>query len=100
MTKQIEDQLKANLPAQMVSADMDVFDIMEMMPAEQREALVEEMGDQLDEIPDSILDQAAVSYVRSAYENVGMDRIRCRRTISCQRAERWRLLHFSEWRQA
>ena len=31
------------------------------------------MGDQLDEIPDSILDQAAVSYVRSAYENVGMD---------------------------
>ena len=73
MTKQIEDQLKANLPAQMVSADMDVFDIMEMLPAEQREALVEEMGDQLDEIPDSILDQAAVSYVRSAYENVGMD---------------------------
>ena len=46
---------------------------MEMLPAEQREALVEEMGDQLDEIPDSILDQAAVSYVRSAYENVGMD---------------------------
>ena len=33
MTKQIEDQLKANLPAQMVSADTDVFDIMEMMPA-------------------------------------------------------------------
>ena len=73
MTKQIEDQLKANLPAQMVSADTDVFDIMEMMPAEQREALVEKMGDQLDEIPDSILEQAAVSYVRSAYENVGMD---------------------------
>ena len=73
MTKQIEDQIKANLPAQMAGADADMFDIMAMLPQEQREALVESMGEQLDEVPDSILDQAAVSYVRSAYENVGMD---------------------------
>ena len=73
MTKQIEDQIKANLPAQMAGADADMFDIMAMLPQDQREALVESMGAQLDEVPDSILDQAAVSYVRSAYENVGMD---------------------------
>ena len=73
MTKQIEDQIKANLPAQMAGADADMFDIMAMLPQDQREALVESMGAQPDEVPDSILDQAAVSYVRSAYENVGMD---------------------------
>lgn len=73
MTKQIEDQIKANLPAQMAGADADMFDIMAMLPQDQREALVESMGAQLDEVPDSILDQAAVSYVRSAYENAGMD---------------------------
>ena len=73
MTKQIEDQIKENLPAQMAGADADMFDIMAMLPQDQREALVESMGAQLDEVPDSILDQAAVSYVRSAYENVGMD---------------------------
>lgn len=73
MTKQTEDQIKANLPAQMAGADADMFDIMAMLPQDQREALVESMGAQLDEVPDSILDQAAVSYVRSAYENVGMD---------------------------
>ena len=73
MTKQIEDQIKANLPAQMAGADADMFDIMAMLSQDQREALVESMGAQLDEVPDSILDQAAVSYVRSAYENVGMD---------------------------
>ena len=73
MTQQIEDQLKANMPAQLVTEDMDIFGIMEMLPAEQREMMVEEMENQLDEMPDTILEQAAVSYVRSAYENLGMD---------------------------
>ena len=73
MTQQIEDQLKANMPAQMVTEDMDIFGIMEMLPAEQRAMMVEEMENQLDEMPDTILEQAAVSYVRSAYENLGMD---------------------------
>ena len=73
MTQQIEDQLKANMPAQLVTEDMDIFGIMEMLPAEQRAMMVEEMENQLDEMPDTILEQAAVSYVRSAYENLGMD---------------------------
>ena len=73
MTKQIEDQIKANLPSQTAGVDADIFGIMGMMPQEQREALVEEMENQMDELPDSILEQAAVSYVRSAYEDAGMD---------------------------
>lgn len=73
MTKQIESQIKENLPPQMVSEDMDIFDIMEMLPQEQRDAMTEKMSEQLKDMPDSILEQAAVSYVRSAYENVGMD---------------------------
>ncbi len=73
MTKQIEDQLKAALPSGAAAEDMTVFDIMEMLPQEQRSAVTEEMERELDEIPDSILEQAAVSYVRSAYENLGMD---------------------------
>ena len=73
MTKEIEEQLKANLPAQMVSDEMTIFDIMGMLPAEQREALVQEMEKQMDEIPDTILEQAAVSYVKTAYTDLGMD---------------------------
>ncbi len=73
MTQQIEEQLKANLPAEMVTDDMDVFDIMEMLPQEQRSVMLDAMEEQLDDMPDSILEQAAVSYVRSAYENLGMD---------------------------
>ena len=73
MTEQIEAQLKENIPAQMVSDDMTVFDIFKMMPEQQRDALIEEMEKQMGDLPDTILDQAAVSYVGSAYEALGMD---------------------------
>lgn len=73
MTKQIEAQLKENIPAQMATDDMTVFDILKMMPAEQRDALIEEMEKQMDDLPDTILEQAAVSYVGTAYEALGMD---------------------------
>lgn len=73
MTKQIEAQLKENIPAQMATDDMTVFDILKMMPEEQRDALIEEMEKQMDDLPDTILEQAAVSYVGTAYEALGMD---------------------------
>ena len=73
MTEQIEAQLKENIPAQMVSDDMTVFDILKMMPEQQRDALTEEMEKQMGDLPDTILDQAAVSYVGTAYEALGMD---------------------------
>ena len=73
MTEQIEAQLKANLPAELSGEDLTVFDIMEMLPDEQRELLAEEMEGYMEELPDTILEQAAVSYVRSAYQGLGMD---------------------------
>ena len=73
MTEQIEAQLKENIPAQMATDDMTVFDILKMMPAEQRDALIAEMEKQMGDLPDTILDQAAVSYVGTAYEALGMD---------------------------
>ncbi len=81
MTVQIEEQLKSRFKAQSASGmpagldidSMTVFDIMKMLPPEQKDALVEEMGSQMEELPDTILDQAAVSYVKTAYEGLGMD---------------------------
>lgn len=73
MTKQIEDQLRSVLPAQAVTEDMTVFDIIKLLPEEQRDALIQTMEEQMEEVPDTILEQAAVSYVRTAYEDLGMD---------------------------
>ncbi len=73
MTTQIEEQLKASLPQQMTSDDMDIFDILQMLPAEQRKSMIQGMEDQMSGMPDTILEQAAVSYVGSAYKALGMD---------------------------
>ena len=81
MTAQIEEELKSQFKAQSGSAmpegfDIDsmmTFDIMKMMPEEQRAVLIEEMGQQMKKLPDTILEQAAVSYVKTAYEDLGMD---------------------------
>ena len=73
MTKQIEDQLRSVLPAQAVTEDMTVFDIIKLLPEEQRDALIQTMEEQMEDVPETILEQAAVSYVRTAYEDLGMD---------------------------
>lgn len=73
MTAQIEEQMKASLPEGTAQEEMTVFDIMQMMPEEQREAMVDTMEEQMTDMPDTILDQAAVSYVGTVYENLGIN---------------------------
>ena len=73
MTAQIEEQLKTSLPAGTVTDDMTMFDILKMMPEDQREAMMDSMEAQTGDMPDTILDQAAVSYVGTVYENLGMN---------------------------
>ena len=53
--------------------DMSMFDLLKMLPAEQRATMVERIEEQMSEMPDTILDQAAVSFCRSAYKDLGMD---------------------------
>ncbi len=44
-----------------------------MMPEEQRGQFVEGVSEKMDGMPDTMIDQAATIYVKSAYENLGMD---------------------------
>lgn len=53
--------------------DASMFDLLKMLPAEQRSALVDQISEKMDDMPDTILDQAAVSFCKSAYKNLGMD---------------------------
>ena len=96
-TKQMEDKLKEQMSqgmaqsmpqgtdrtipegmpqgeSQVVSLDdMSMFDLLKMLPAEQRATMVEKIEEQMSEMPDTILDQASVSFSRSAYKDLGMD---------------------------
>ena len=72
-TKQMEDQLKEQMSQVPGIEKMSVFDIFGMMDDTQRAAIVDKITEQMDKMPDSILDQAAVSYIQSAYEQIGLD---------------------------
>ena len=67
-------QSESQTESQSVSLDdMSMFDLLKMLPAEQRTTMVEKIEEQMSEMPDTILDQAAVSFCKSAYKDLGMD---------------------------
>ena len=67
-------QGESQAESQVVSLDdMSMFDLLKMLPAEQRATMVVKIEEQMSEMPDTILDQAAVSFCRSAYKDLGMD---------------------------
>jgi len=72
-TKQMEGQLKEQMSQVPGIEKMSVFDIFGMMDDTQRAAIVDKITEQMDKMPDSILNQAAISYVKSMYEQIGLD---------------------------
>ena len=72
-TKQMEGQLKEQMSQVPGIEKMSVFDIFGMMNDTQRAAIVDKITKQMDKMPDSILDQTAISYVKSTYEQIGLD---------------------------
>ena len=72
-TSKIEEQLRANIPAEMLPKDATVFDILKMLPEEQLSQMTDKMKDQMDDMPDTIIEQAGISYIKTAYEDLGMD---------------------------
>lgn len=65
------DQMLASLPPQM--AGKDVFDVLAMMTDEQRSQMITAINDKMKEMPDSILEQSAVVFVKQEYQAVGID---------------------------
>lgn len=68
MTKQME----GNMPVQM-TGDMTVFDLFSMMEADQRDNVISQMEESLRDMPDTIVEQASTVYIRSVYEELGLD---------------------------
>lgn len=68
---QLEKQIKQNLPEEM--ADADIFAVFSMMPKEQLDQIVSEMKEQFSKMPDSIMEQSALNYVKTEYAALGMN---------------------------
>ena len=72
-TKQMEDQLKEQMSQVPGIENMSVFDILDKMDASQGAMLVDKITEKMSDMPDSIMSQAAVSYIKTAYEQLGLD---------------------------
>ena len=52
---------------------MSIYDIFGQMKGAQREELVKKIEKKMDKSPDSMLDQAASTYIKGAYKHIGID---------------------------
>lgn len=54
-------------------AGADLFEMLEVMPVEQKEKMMKQVDENLKKIPDTIMDQAAISFVKTELIRVGVD---------------------------
>ena len=69
----MKTQILSQMPEGAVSEDVSMFDILRMMPEEQREAMVDQMEQQMSDMPDTMLEQTAAVYIEHVYKTIGVD---------------------------
>ena len=71
----IKEQLLQNVPEAQrpYIENMDLIEIISQMPEEQRNEVLSEFTKQIDEMSDSIKEQAVISSVKQIYQNAGVD---------------------------
>ncbi|MDF2542431.1 MAG: transporter, ATP-binding/permease protein [Herbinix sp.] len=73
MQAQMKQQLTANMPEGAIPADTDVFTILTMIPAEGKAAFLDGVTKQFSEMPQMIINQTSITFVKAEYEAVGLD---------------------------
>lgn len=74
LAKKQQEEMQAQIEAQMQKIDeADMFDILGILPEEQREEIAAQIAEKMDDMPDSIVEQAATAYIKTVYEKLGMD---------------------------
>ena len=70
----MKKQMLSNIPQGMnQNSDIDLFKVLSSMPEENLESLKEEINNNFTNLPDTMLDQSAINYVKSEYEDIGIN---------------------------
>ena len=74
LAKKQQEEMQAQIEAQMQKIDeADMFEILGMLSEDQREEMVAQIAEKMDDMPDSIVEQAATAYIKTVYEKLGMN---------------------------
>lgn len=71
--KLMKDSIVSKLPPQLISKDADIFGVLSVMNSNQRQELIKGIEEKIDDMPESMITQSATSYVKSEYENIGIN---------------------------
>ena len=74
-SNEIKEKMLENVPEpqKSVMANMELIDIIKSMPKEQISQMLEQFNSQINEMPDSIKEQAVISSIKTVYVNMGVD---------------------------
>jgi len=70
---QMRDKILANIPPEMVQENVDIFHILSVLPTEGLTAMVTGMREQTSQMPEMILTQSAIGFVKAEYKAIGID---------------------------
>lgn len=69
-----QEEAKAKIDAQLKKIDdADAFQLLEMVPDEQRSAITENISKGMADMPETMVEQAATAYIKTAYKNLGVN---------------------------
>lgn len=69
----MKNQLISNLPQQAQSNNIDLFQVLSSMPKENLDSIIKEMDNTFDNLPEAMVDQSAINYVKDEYESIGVN---------------------------
>ena len=84
-SKMIQEQMKKNMSSQNISQgninnptnmnldNVDMFTILKYIPEDQKDEMIKEIDNQLVNLPETMVSQGAVSFVKGEYDEIGID---------------------------
>ncbi|MFZ2539783.1 MAG: ABC transporter ATP-binding protein [Oscillospiraceae bacterium] len=72
-TKEMTAKMLAGMKKGAIPEGTKLFDVLKMMPQQQVDVMTVEINKQFDKMPESLIEQTAVVYVRGEYAAIGMD---------------------------
>lgn len=74
LAKKQQDEMQKNIDEQVKKIEnADIFEILNMIPDEQRADVIDKISEKMDDMPDTMLEQSATSYIKETYSVLGVN---------------------------
>ncbi len=73
-SKAMKAAIIAKFPPNMgIDENADILEVMSQLPQEQRDTMMKDIDKNFENLPNTMIDQAAISYVKNEYNNIGLN---------------------------